>query len=61
MKNVFKCILLFSYLVNSQDIKISSDTIVKTFHETIIKNEKINYVAEAGTCLLYTSDSADEP
>ncbi len=56
MKNIFKCILLFSFFVNSQDIKISSDTIVKTFHETIIKNKKIDYVAEAGTQPVWDDD-----
>ncbi|GIR10724.1 MAG: hypothetical protein CM15mP22_1440 [Gammaproteobacteria bacterium] len=56
MKNIFKCILLFSFFVNSQDIKISSDTIVKTFHETTIKNEKINYVAETGTQPVWDDD-----
>ena len=56
MKNILKCILLFSFFVNSQNIKISSDTIVKTFHETVIKNEKINYVAEAGTQPVWDDD-----
>ena len=33
---------------NAQQLNIPSDTIVKTYHKTLIKGVEINYSAEAG-------------
>ena len=41
MKNILVLLLLNSAFIFSQDIHVPVDTIIKTYHETIIKGKKI--------------------
>ena len=41
MKNILLLLLLNTAFIFSQDIHVPIDTIVKTYHETIIKGKKI--------------------
>ena len=49
MKKYFIIFLVNTTFVFSQDIKIPLDTIITTYHKTLIKGKEIKYTAEAGT------------
>ena len=49
MKKIFLSVLIVCFNPsNAQQLNIPSDTIVKTYHKTLIKGVEINYSAEAG-------------
>ena len=56
MKKVLLIILVIPLFANSQNIKIPTDTIITTHHESIIKGKSIKYVAEAGTQPVWDED-----
>ena len=49
MKKILLIILVIPLIANSQNIKLPTDTVITTHHESIIKGKPIKYVAEAGT------------
>ena len=49
MKKILLIILVIPLIANSQNIKLPTDTVITTHHESIIKGKLIKYVAEAGT------------
>ena len=49
MGKLFITIFLFSLFTFSQQVTLPTDTIVTTYHETLIKGKEIKYIAEAGT------------
>ena len=56
MKNILLLLLLNATFIFSQDIHVPIDTIVKTYHETIIKGKKIKYTAETGMQPVWDND-----
>ena len=56
MKNILLLLLLNTAFIFSQDIHVPIDTIIKTYHETIIKGKKIKYTAETGMQPVWDND-----
>ena len=49
MKKLLLIICLISFSIKSQNVTLPIDTIVTTYHESIIKGNSIKYIAETGT------------
>jgi carboxypeptidase C (cathepsin A) len=56
MKKILLIILVIPFFANSQNIKLPTDTVITTHHESIIKGKAIKYVAEAGTQPVWDED-----
>ena len=56
MKKILLIILVIPLIANSQNIKLPTDTVITTHHESIIKGKPIKYVAEAGTQPVWDED-----
>ena len=56
MKKLLLIICLISFSIKSQNITLPIDTIVTTYHESIIKGNSIKYIAETGTQPVWDED-----
>ena len=56
MKKILLQILVIPLFANSQNIKLPTDTIITTHHESVIKGIPIKYIAEAGTQPVWDED-----
>ena len=56
MKKILLIILVIPLIANSQNIKLPTDTVITTHHESIIMGKPIKYVAEAGTQPVWDED-----
>ena len=56
MKKILFTILVIPLFANSQNIKLPTDTIITTYHESVIKGKSIKYVAEVGTQPVWDED-----
>ena len=56
MKKLLLIICLISFSIKSQNVTLPIDTIVTTYHESIIKGNSIKYIAETGTQPVWDED-----
>ena len=56
MKKLLLIICLISFSIKSQNITLPIDTLVTTYHESIIKGNSIKYIAETGTQPVWDED-----